>query len=273
MKRIKRWSKMITILLFVILLSACTQQGVDQQSAGLWNGVFIYNLSRFILWLSHLFNNNYAIGIILFTIIIRLILWPLNSMQIKSQRKMMEIQPELEKIKAKYPNRDRQSMELMQQEQQAFMEENGINQFAGFLPLIIQLPVMMGLYQAIFKTQELRQGTFLWAHLGQPDSLFILPLIAAGLTFANTYLTTLSNPVKNSTTTVMMYVMPIMILLISFRLPAAVTLYWVITNLISVIQTLLLNNPYKILEERRLKEESEREKQRRLQKALRRATK
>lgn len=273
MKKTKRWLKVGMLISFVVLLSACTNQGVDQQNTSLWNGFFIYNLSRFILWLSHLFNNNYAIGIILFTIIIRLILWPLNSMQIKSQRKMMDIQPELEKIKAKYPNRDRQSMELMQQEQQAFMEEKGVNQFAGCLPLLIQLPVMMGLYQAIFRTQELRQGSFFWAHLGQPDPWLILPLLAAILTFANTYFTTLSNPVKNSTTTIMMYVMPIMILLISFRLPAAVALYWVVTNLISVIQTFILNNPYKIIEERKQKEMLEREKERRLKKALRRATK
>lgn len=260
------------MLSFVLFLTACgNAEGASE--GGIWSTYVIDNLSRVLLWLSGLFGNNYAMGIIIFTLIIRLLLLPLNQMQTKSQRKMQDIQPELDAIKAKYPNKDRASMEAMQAEQQALMEARGVNQFAGCLPMFIQLPVMIALYQSITSTQEIQQGDFFWTNLGQVDPYFILPVIAAALTFANSYFTMKANPVKNSATTMMTYVMPAMILFISVGLPSAVTLYWVISNGITLIQTFIFNNPYKIIAEREAKVEAERERERELRRALKRATK
>lgn len=272
---ISKWLKVTILLSLFIFLAACgdINQPITSESSGIWDGLILFNLSRFIIWLSNLFGGSYAIGIIIFTLLTRLLLLPLNIMQMKSQRQMMEIQPEIEALKAKYPNKDKASVEALQMEQQALMEERGVNQLAGCLPVLIQLPILMLLYQAISRTEVIRQGDFLWMNLGQADPFFVLPILAAIFTFWNSYLSMKANPVQNATTKSMMYFMPVMILFISLGLPSAVTLYWVVSNAISVLTTFVFNNPYKIIEEREAKEAAEKEKQRELRRALKRAKK
>lgn len=273
MKKNRKWIQIAILLGIVLFMSACgnINEPITSESTGLWDRYIIYNLSQFIIWLSNLMGGSYALGIILFTIIIRIILIPLNNIQTRSQRKMLEIQPELNAIRDRYPNRDRDSMEAMQREQQALLDERGVNQFAGLLPMLIQLPVMMALYQSILRTDLLREGTFLWTNLGEGDPYFILPILAAAFTLANTYLTMKANPTQNSASKIMIYVMPVMILLISIGLPSAITLYWVVSNAFTVAQTLIFNNPYKLIAEREAKAEAEKERQRELRRALKRA--
>lgn len=275
MKNKKKWGQIALLLGLVLILSACgnSQEAVNAQSTGWWDRYIIYNLSQFIIWLSNLLGGNYALGIISFTLIIRLLLIPVTRMQMKAQRDMQALQPELEKLKEKYPNRDRESMQMLQDEQQKLMEDRGVNQFAGCLPLLIQLPVMAALYQSILRTEELRQGHFLWTNLGQPDPYFILPILAASLTFANSYLMMKAQEGNNTQTRFLLYMMPIMILFISISLPSALSLYWVVSNAVNVIQTLVFNNPYKIIAERQAKTQAEKDRQKALRKALKRAKK
>ncbi|MCW6653717.1 membrane protein insertase YidC [Aerococcaceae bacterium NML191292] len=272
MKQTKKWLHLFGLAVVVLFLTACGTEAITSESTGLWDRYIIYNLSQFIIWLSNIFGGSYAIGIIIFTVLIRIITVPLTKMQFDSQRQMQEIQPEIDKLKAKYPGRDRASMEAMQREQREIMEANGVNQFAGCLPVAIQLPIMMALYQAIGRTEILKEGHFLWMSLGQMDPFFVLPIVAAVLTFANSYFTMKSSPSQGGAMKTMTYVMPAMILLISVGLPAAVTLYWVVSNAVTLIQTFMLNNPYKIIEERQAKAQAERDKQRELKRALKRAT-
>ncbi|MBR7927849.1 membrane protein insertase YidC [Aerococcaceae bacterium zg-ZUI334] len=272
MNKSKKWIQLTLLTGMVLLLTACgnVNAPITSESTNLWDRYIIYSLSQFIVWLSNLLGGSYALGIIVFTLIIRGALIPLTKMQLKSQRQMQELQPELDKLKEKYPNRDRESMRLLQEEQQLLMETRGVNQFAGCLPLVIQLPVMMALYQAIVRTEVLRQGHFLWMNLGKVDPFFILPILAAGLMFANSYYTMLSNPKQNSQMKVFMYVMPVVILFISMSFPSAVSLYWVISNAVTLIQTFMYNNPFKIIAERKAKEQQEKEKEKALRKALKR---
>ena len=269
--KVKRYTQLALILSLVVFLGACSMDPISSESTGIWDRYIVYNLSLVIEWFSKLFGNNPAFGIITFTIIIRLLMMPLMIKQMKSQRQMAELQPELQAIQEKYPGRDQVSMELMQEEQQALYDKHDVNQFAGCLPMLVQLPIMMALYQVILRTDSLRVGEFLWTNLGQKDPYFILPILAAGLTFASTYLSMKSNPVQNSTTKIMMYAMPLMILFVSVSLPTAVVLYWVVSNAITVIQTLVFNNPYKIIAEREAKEQAEKERERRLRRELKRA--
>ena len=211
---------------------------------------------------------SYGLGIILFTIIILVALTPLTKMQMDSQFQMAEIQPEIEELKKQFPNRDRASMEALQQAQQDLMKERGVNQFAGCLPLLIQLPVMFALYQVITRTEVLRDGHFLWLALGKADPYFILPILAAVLTWYSSYLTVKANPIQNGASKAMTYVAPAMILLVSFNFPAAVTLYWVVSNAVRVVQTFIFYNPYKIIAQREAKRQEEKARQRRLRKAL-----
>ncbi len=270
----KQWFKIGLLLSVTMMLVACgnMNEPVSAESVGIWDRYIVYNLSQLIIWFSNLFGQSYPTGIAILTIIIRVLLTPLYQMQVKSQREMMELQPELDAIKAKYPNKDRQSQELIQHEQQALMSERGVNQFAGCFPLLIQLPVMMALYQSILRTPELRQGHFLWMNLGQPDPYFILPIIAAVLTFAATYFSMKSNPNTNAATKGIMLVNPIMILLIAIRLPSAIALYWVVSNAATLVMTFLFNNPYKIIAEREAKIKAEKEKQRELRRQYRKVT-
>lgn len=275
MKKINKWLKLAIILSLIVFLTACgnPNEAISADSTNLWDRYIIYNLSQFIIWLSNLFGKNYAMGIILFTILIRVLLIPLTKMQLKSQRDMQELQPEINRLKEQYPGKDKESQRQMQEAQQKLFEDRGVNQFAGCLPLLVQLPVMMGLYQSIGRTEELRQGHFLWMNLGQHDPVFILPILAALFTLANSYFTMKSSPNQNGQMKAMLYIMPLMILLISLGLPSAVTLYWVVSNAITLIQTFVYNNPYKIIAERQAKIQAEKDRDRALRKALKKVKK
>ena len=125
----------------------------------------------------------------------------------------------------------------------------------------------MAMYQAISRTDVLKTGQFLWMDLGSRDPYFILPILAAILTFATTKLSTMSQAESNPTTSAMLYMMPALILFMGISLPSALSLYWVVGNAFSVGQTLLLNNPFKIKREREDKIKAERDYQKALEKA------
>ena len=137
---------------------------------------------------------------------------------------------------------------------------------------MIQLPVMWALYQAIWRTPELQNGKFLWMDLGKPDPYYILPILAAVFTFLSSYIATLSVPKSSQTTMtkMMSYVMAIMVGIWAIIFQSAISLYWVISNLFQVGQTLVLQNPFKYRKEQEAKEEAERERQRKMRRAYKR---
>lgn len=257
----------------VLVLSACSTDPVNSQSTGFWDHYIIWNFVRAIKALSNLFGGSYGWGIIIFTIIVRIIILPLMFYQIKSSRKTMDLQPQLKELQAKYPDRDQDSMRAMQEEQKKLYAEAGVNPVAGCLPLLVQMPVLLALYQAIFRSQELKTGTFMWMQLGDKDPYFILPVLAAIFTFATSKLSMMSQPDtgQKGMTAAMTYGMPLMIFITALNVPAALSLYWVITNAFSVGQTLLINNPFKINRERAEKEQAKKDRERDLKKAKKRA--
>lgn len=99
-----------------------------------------------------------GVGIILFTIIIRAALLPLMNIQIKSSQRMQEIQPEIKKIQAKYLSKDMESRRLMNEEIQKLYAENKVNPYMGCLPLVVQMPVLWALYQALSRVDFLKHG-------------------------------------------------------------------------------------------------------------------
>ena len=126
----------------------------------------------------------------------------------------------------------------------------------------------MALWQSIQRTPDLTQGKFLWLELGSRDPYFILPILAAIFTFLSTYLSNMSQLEPNPTTKIMNFAMPLMILLMGINLASGLSLYWVVSNAFQVVQTLLINNPFKIRREREELARIQREKERSLQKAL-----
>nr|WP_251006168.1 membrane protein insertase YidC [Carnobacterium sp. ISL-102] len=246
----------------------CGTSPITEQSTGIWDKYIVFNFSRVIIWLADLFGGSFGTGIIIFTLIIRLVLLPVMHHQTKSTQKMSEMQPQLKKLQTKYASKDPDTQNKLKEETSKLYAEAGVNPVAGCLPLLIQMPVLIAMYQAISRTEVLKTGNFLWMNLGAPDPYFVLPVLAAILTYATTKLSTMSQLEPNPTTTTMMYMMPALILFMGITLPSALSLYWVVGNAFSVGQTLLLNNPFKIKKVREEKSQIERDRRRALEKAL-----
>lgn len=266
-KKLKLSGLAATMLLF---LAACGRSDVHANSHNIWDQI-VYIFAQIIHFLS--FGGITGIGIILFTIIIRTILLPLMNIQLKSSQKMQEIQPEIKKIQAKYPGKDVESRRMMQEETQKLYAENKVNPYLGCLPLVVQMPVLWALYQALTRVDFLRHGTFLWLNIGEKDPTFILPILAAIFTFLSSWLMMKSAPERNSMTSSMTYFMPVMIFIMAFNIASGVALYWVISNAYQVFQTLLLANPFKIIREREARQQAEKDKVKAREKAMKKALK
>lgn len=271
-KHLKKILSLTGILSLTLFLAACSNEPITSNSTGFWDHDIIYNCSRFIIWLSNHFGG-YGMGIIIFTIIIRIIILPVMYWQTKSTIAMQELQPELKKLQQKYSSRDRETMQKLQMETQKLYRDAGVHPMASMLPLLIQLPVMWALYQAIWRTNVLRHGSFLWLQLGKTDPYYVLPILAAVFTFISSWLAMAGMPERSSMTTVMTWGMPIMIFFMSLGFPAAITLYWVVTNAFQVVQTLLIQNPFKLRREREDRKRAKRRRQNRLEHARRNAFK
>lgn len=266
------------VTVFALVLSGCATQTtqkptpISHNSSNWWDAWVVYYLSQFVLWIAKVCGGSYGWAIIIFTVIIRVILLPLNAVQINSTRKMQEIQPELKALQEKYSSKDLETRNKLNEETQKLYKEAGVNPYAGCLPMVIQLPVMWALYQAIWRTPEMQNGKFLWMDLGKPDPYYILPILATVFTFLSSYIATLSVPKSSQTTMtkMMSYVMAIMVGIWAIDFQSAISLYWVISNLFQVGQTLVLQNPFKYRKEQEAKEEAERERQRKMRRAYKR---
>lgn len=266
------------VTVFALVLSGCATQTtqkptpISHNSSNWWDAWVVYYLSQFVLWIAKVCGGSYGWAIIIFTVIIRVILLPLNAVQINSTRKMQEIQPELKALQEKYSSKDMETRNKLNEETQKLYKEAGVNPYAGCLPMVIQLPVMWALYQAIWRTPEMQNGKFLWMDLGKPDPYYILPILATVFTFLSSYIATLSVPKSSQTTMtkMMSYVMAIMVGIWAIVFQSAISLYWVISNLFQVGQTLVLQNPFKYRKEQEAKEEAERERQRKMRQAYKR---
>lgn len=193
----------------------------------------------------HNVNISYGVAIILFTIIVRIILFPLNMKQTRSQVRMQAIQPEIKKLQEKYKNDPQKS----QQEMMKLYKEKGVNPMGGCLPLIIQLPILWALFYVFRSIQPIDPATgqtvtvsFLWVtNLFNYDQLFILPILS-GLT---TYLSSrMMAPAGDSAqakqTSTMNIGMSIFMVFMAWKFTAALVLYWVANNLIQIGQTVLM---------------------------------
>lgn len=269
-KRNKKTLLMLTLVAFVIFLAACGRQDViTSESEGFWDGVIIYNLSRFILWLADIFGGSYGTAIIVFTALGQILLLPLTNYQQKTMEKTQEIQPELNALREKYSAKDEATQEKLAEETKRIQDEAGVNPLMGCLPLLVQMPIFIALYQTVIRTPELATGNFLWLELGEPDPYYIIPLIAAGFTMLNSWLTQYGNP--HSQSNMMTYVMPVMIFFISFRLSASLALYFAASNAVRAAITLIFNNPFKKRQKLAEKEEQKKEAERRRKRALNKA--
>lgn len=260
MKKKSYWKKRLLLLVamsvLLFVLTGCGTGQITAHSTGIWDRYIVYNFARCISFLS--FGGNHALGIILFTIILRIILLPLMHYQTKQMRRTQEIQPKLKELQQKYSSRDPETQRKLNEETQRLYSEYNVNPFSGCLPLLIQMPILMALWQALSRVETLTNGHFLWMDLSQPDPYFILPLLAAIFTYIASKLTSMSQIESNVSVTIMNIIMPVMIFFMGMNLASGLSLYWVVSNAFQVVQTLLINNPFKIRKEREEKLRKER---------------
>ncbi|PSJ80777.1 membrane protein insertase YidC [Neisseria iguanae] len=179
---------------------------------------------------------NWGWAIVALTIIVKAVLYPLTNASYRSMAKMRAAAPKLQAIKDKYGD-DRMA------QQQAMMQmykDEKINPLGGCLPMLLQIPVFIGLYWALFASVELRQAPWLgWIQdLSRPDPWFILPLIMAATMFAQTYL---NPPPTDPMQAKMMKIMPLIFSVMFFFFPAGLVLYWVVNNLLTITQQWYIN--------------------------------
>src|SRR5699024_2068127 len=155
----------------IVFLSGCGQinEPITSESEGIWNTIFVYPMSWLITFFADIFSN-YGVGIIIVTLIVRLLLVPLNVKQIRSQVAMQAIQPELKEIQKKYSSKDAVTQKKSQEEQMALFQKHGVNPLAGCLPLIVQMPILIAMYHAVMRTTEIMTGSFLWFELGDTNN-------------------------------------------------------------------------------------------------------
>ncbi|WP_110928040.1 YidC family membrane integrase SpoIIIJ [Bacillus massiliglaciei] len=244
----KRILLVIGLASIMMLLAGCTEinKPITAESTGIWNSYIVYPLSKLIIAISEFLNGSYGFGLIVVTLLLRLIMLPLMIKQVKSSKAMQAIQPEMKELQAKYSSKDAATQQKLQQETMALFQKYNVNPLAGCLPILVQMPILIGVYHAISRTEEISRHSFLWFDLGSPDPYYILPVVAGITTFIQQKLSMVgmnSNPTMAAQMTMMLYIMPVMIVIFAINFPAALSLYWVVGNLFGIVQTYFIKGP------------------------------
>ncbi|MXW79035.1 MAG: membrane protein insertase YidC [Gemmatimonadetes bacterium] len=205
----------------------------------------VSQISRFLLILfiaAHQYIPNYGWIIVLFAVVIKIIVYPLTHKTYESAAKMQELQPKITALREKYKNdNQRLSRETMK-----LYKEEGVNPLSGCLPLLLQMPIFIALYNLFGKTIELRQAPFvLWIQdLSLPDELLIggfglhvLPLLMAVSMLIQQKMT-----MKDPKQAVLVYMMPVVMIFIFWSMSSGLVLYWTIFNVLTIGQQLLVNH-------------------------------
>lgn len=180
--------------------------------------------------------NNYGISIILLTVLIKIIFWPLGNKSYKSMKEMQKLQPKLLELREKYKN-DKQRLS---QETMALYKAHKINPLGGCLPMIIQIPVFFGLYKALLYAIELRHAPFFgWIKdLSAKDPYYITPIIMGATMFIQQKMTpTGGDPMQQK----IMLWMPVVFTFLFLNFPSGLVIYWLFNNIISIGQQIYVN--------------------------------
>ena len=198
-----------------------------------------------LLWLNT-FVHNFGWSIIVLTLIIKVVLYPLQHKSMSSMKKMQKVQPKVEAIKAKYRKvqKDPEQRQKMNMETMKLYQQEGINPASGCLPLVIQLPILWAFYNLLSHAIELRGAPWmLWLHdLSAKDPYYIMPVLMVVTMFIQQAMTpTTVDPAQKR----MFYIMPLVMGWIFKELPSGVVLYYLMQNILTIIQQWILNKWWK----------------------------
>lgn len=229
---------------------------------GLWNTIIFQPLLNLLLFLYTLIGRNFGLAVILFTVLVRIVTLPVTQQQMKSAKASQDMQPKLQELQQKYKN-DR---DKLAQEQMKLYKESGVNPLGCVVPMLIQLPVWFGLYQAItaalpqnplqmlnlaqhiYSRLPLVSGVassliplnpnFLWLHLGRPDPYYIIPILTMASMWLQQKMTTPADadPQQKAMSQSMELTMPLMFGWITLSLASGLGLYFVASNVVGIVQ-------------------------------------
>jgi len=203
---------------------------------------FLWWIGQPLFWLLHWFNSligSWGLAIIMVTITVKLIFYPLSNAQYRSFAKMRTIQPKITALKERIGD-DKQKMS------QAMMElykKEKVNPLGGCLPLLVQMPVFIALYWVLLETVELRHAEFyLWIHdLSAKDPYYILPILMGASMFLMQKMQPTNATMDPMQQKIMQY-MPVVMTIFFLFFPAGLVLYWLVNNLLSIAQQLYVTN-------------------------------
>ncbi len=260
-KTFKRIMFLSFSLILLVNLSGCAKV-INSKTHGVyplnytyfWDRIFVQPVAVTMYYISNHMGGFYAVGIILTTIIIRTILFPVYTKSNDTQVRMQAIQPESKKIQEKYAGKtDPDSRNKMQFEMMKLYKDNNVNMLAGCLMPFLQMPVFLAMYNAVVKlpvTDKYKglNQSFLWLNLSAKDPYWILPILVAVTAILLQYISMygLSPEAKNNPTMkMMMWLMPGMMFVFSFTQVASLSLYWIIGNIYSTLQIIVVKRPFK----------------------------
>jgi len=181
---------------------------------------------------------NYGFAILLLTLVVRLLMFPLQQKSMKSMKKMQELQPHIKQLQEKHKDdKQKLNMEMVQ-----FMKTHKVNPMSGCLPMLIQLPVFIALYKVLANAVELYRSPFIfWIHdLSVKDPYYIFPVIMGAMMFIQQKIT--PNPTMDPTQAKMMlYMLPILFTVLMISLPSGLTLYIMFSTFLGIAQQYLMN--------------------------------
>ncbi|WP_426450405.1 membrane protein insertase YidC [Paenibacillus sp. S-38] len=217
-----------------LLLAGCSPANAPiDPSKSMWDRFAVGPLANTLDWFADLMWGSYGLSILVVTIIIRLIILPLTLKQYRSSKRMQDLQPEMKKIKDKYKDDPKKQ----QEETMKLFQKEGVNPLAGCLPVLVQMPILIALYNAIMRNTEIGTHSFLWMQLGTKDPYYILPLLAALTTYLQQkVMSSQMNPQMQS----LMFIFPILIFVMAMNFASALPLYWVYSNIFTIVQSYFL---------------------------------
>jgi YidC/Oxa1 family membrane protein insertase len=181
--------------------------------------------------------HNYGIAIIIITVIIKILFYPLTYKSYKSMKEMQKLQPKMAALKEKFKN-DRDAMNKAVME---LYQTHKVNPLGGCLPMLVQMPIFIALYRALMSSIELRHAPFmLWIHdLAGKDPYYVTPIVMGATMFIQQKMT--PNTSMDPTQAKMMMALPVVFTVMFINMPAGLVLYWLVNNVLTIAQQMYIN--------------------------------
>ncbi|WP_238187483.1 YidC/Oxa1 family membrane protein insertase [Paenibacillus sp. L3-i20] len=237
----QKWLLVLGLVLLMGLLAGCvpadhTMDTPDLLKGNFWEKYVVYyfaiTLDTFAGW----FGGSYVLAILMLTIIVRTLILPLTLKQYRSSKAMQALQPQMAEIKKKYKD----NPQKQQEETMKLFQTHQVNPMAGCLPLLVQMPIFIALYNAIYWNQDIRLDKIFGFVLGEPSPWYFLPVLAALTTFIQSKMMQKQQTQTMPGMSIILTIFPVLIFVMSMSFPAALPLYWVFSNIYTIVQNYFL---------------------------------